>query len=65
MMTLSKLKSLKSLNLMGAKLTDGGLKAIAGLENLEQLNLHGCGAWASASRAVEAPKGTGFVACPG
>jgi Leucine-rich repeat (LRR) protein len=42
MMTLSKLKSLKSLNLMGAKLTDGGLKAIAGLENLEQLNLHGC-----------------------
>ena len=41
-MTLSKLKSLKSLNLMGAKLTDGGLKAIAGLENLEQLNLHGC-----------------------
>jgi len=41
-MTLSKLKSLKSLNLMGAKLTDGGLKAIAELENLEQLNLHGC-----------------------
>ena len=39
---LSKLKSLKSLNLMGTEITDEGLKAIGDLKNLERLNLKSC-----------------------
>jgi len=42
MTLLSKLKSLKSLNLMGTEITDEGLKAISELKNLERLNLKSC-----------------------
>ena len=60
---LSKLKSLKSLNLMGTEITDEGLKAIDEPLNLERLNLKSCWIEGHGLRhldPVEKPEGTGF-----